>query len=177
MTLGTAVREVTQVSRPSPAPSSRAEISTFAAGALAAFYLATSIYIAAHRLYWFDELFIVRFAQMPNLATMWDALAHASDTMPPGYHLVMRGVTRALGYSEIATILNFGLRANLRASELKTRPSGPSSSFCSTGIESMGPGGRFLSRKPTKNGRRTLPGLQTISGYPLPNGEGVVWKN
>ncbi len=105
MTLGTAEREVTQVSRPSPAPSSRAEISTFAAGALAAFYLATSIYIAAHRLYWFDELFIVRFAQMPNLATMWDALAHASDTMPPGYHLVMRGVTRALGYSEVATRL------------------------------------------------------------------------
>ena len=69
---------------------------------LAAFYAATSVYIASHRLYWFDELFIVRIAQLPSIATMWQALGHASDTMPPGYHLLMRIVGRGFGYSEVA---------------------------------------------------------------------------
>lgn len=68
----------------------------------AIFYLVTSIYIASHRLYWFDELFIVRIAQLPSATAMWQALAHASDTMPPGYHLLMRLVGRVLGYSEVA---------------------------------------------------------------------------
>jgi hypothetical protein len=74
----------------------------FAVATLAVFYLGTSIYIASHRLYWFDELFIVRIAQLPSARAMWQALAHASDTMPPGYHLLMRVVGRALGYSEVA---------------------------------------------------------------------------
>ncbi|MGC2112245.1 MAG: glycosyltransferase family 39 protein [Candidatus Korobacteraceae bacterium] len=75
--------------------------SLIAAAILAGFYLATSVYIASHRLYWFDELFIVRIAQLPSVAAMWQALAHASDTMPPGYHLLMRMVGRTFGYSEI----------------------------------------------------------------------------
>ncbi len=69
--------------------------------ALAFFYLATSIYIASHRLYWFDELFIVRISRVPDIATMWQALAHASDTMPPGYHLLMRAWGKMFGYSEV----------------------------------------------------------------------------
>jgi len=77
-------------------------LSFAAAALLAGFYLATSIYIAAHRLYWFDELFIVRIAQLPSVATMWQALRHASDTMPPGYHLLMRMLGRGFGYSEVA---------------------------------------------------------------------------
>ena len=73
-----------------------------AAAVLAAFYLATNIYIASHRLYWFDELFVVRIAQLPSVTAMWQALGHASDTMPPGYHLLMRIIGRAFGYSEVA---------------------------------------------------------------------------
>ena len=76
--------------------------SVTAAVILAAFYLATSVYIASHRLFWFDELFIVRIAQLPTITAMWHALAHASDTMPPGYHLVARVVGRLLGYSELS---------------------------------------------------------------------------
>lgn len=72
---------------------------------VAAFYLATSIYISAHRLYWFDEIFIVRIAKLPDVATMWRALASAADTMPPGYHLTMRLWCRLFGYSEVATRL------------------------------------------------------------------------
>jgi mannosyltransferase len=75
------------------------------ASLLAAFYLATSVYIASHRLYWFDELFIVRIAQVRDVATMWRALGHAADTMPPGYHLLMRVLGKLFGYSEVATRL------------------------------------------------------------------------
>src|SRR5208283_2139022 len=79
--------------------------SLIAAGLFAVFYLGTSIYIAAHRLYWFDELFIVRIAQLPDVGTMWKALGHAADTMPPGYHMLMRVLGRLFGYSEVATRL------------------------------------------------------------------------
>jgi len=76
-----------------------------AAAALAAFYLVTSIYIARHRLYWFDEIFIVRIAKLPSVAAMWRVLAAAGDTMPPGYHLMMRAWCHVFGYSEVATRL------------------------------------------------------------------------
>ncbi len=33
---------------------------------------------------------------------MWQALAHAADTMPPGYHLLMRIWGQAFGHSEVA---------------------------------------------------------------------------
>jgi hypothetical protein len=79
--------------------------SFIAAVAIAAFYLVTSIYISAHRLYWFDELFIVRIAKLPNVATLWRALASAADTMPPGYHLMMRLWCHLFGSSEVATRL------------------------------------------------------------------------
>src|SRR5208283_4664797 len=79
--------------------------SLIAAGLFAVFYLGTSIYIAAHRLYWFDELFIVRIAQLPDVGTMWKALGHSADTMPPGYHMLMRILGRLFGYSEVATRL------------------------------------------------------------------------
>ena len=75
------------------------------AAALAVFYLGTSIYISAHRLYWFDEIFIVRIAKLPSIATMWRTLAAAGDTMPPGYHLMMRAWCHLFGYSEVATRL------------------------------------------------------------------------
>jgi Dolichyl-phosphate-mannose-protein mannosyltransferase len=69
---------------------------------LVIFYLCTSLYIASHRLYWFDELFIVRIAKLPSATAMWQCLAHASDTMPPGYHLLMRIVGHTFGYGELA---------------------------------------------------------------------------
>lgn len=73
-----------------------------AAVILAVFYFFTSLYIASHRLYWFDELFVIRIAKLPSLTAMWQCLAQASDTMPPGYHFFMRIVGHAFGYSELA---------------------------------------------------------------------------
>jgi len=85
---------------PSAAPSA-----IIVAAAIAVFYLATSIYISAHRLYWFDEIFIVRIAKLPSVVTMWRALTSAADTMPPGYHLMMRLWCHLFGYGEVATRL------------------------------------------------------------------------
>lgn len=73
-----------------------------AAGILAIFYFCTSLYIASHRLYWFDELFVIRIAKLPSLTAMWQCLAQASDTMPPGYHFLMRVVGHTFGYGELA---------------------------------------------------------------------------
>ena len=98
--LGIAEANVSSVQLPSRAFSAERYSPMIAIGG-AVFYLATSIYIAFHRLYWFDELFIVRIAQLPSATAMWQALAHASDTMPPGYHLLMRVVGRVFGYSEV----------------------------------------------------------------------------
>jgi Dolichyl-phosphate-mannose-protein mannosyltransferase len=64
--------------------------SLLAAALLAAFYLATSIYIAAHRLFWFDEFFTVRIAQLPTWMGIWTALGHAADSLPPFYYMLVR---------------------------------------------------------------------------------------
>ncbi len=102
-------RVLTTISAPGTRPSATRQPTGFpavwslaAAAALAAFYLATSIYIASHRLFWFDELFIVRLSQVPSITILWQALAHAADTMPPGYHLLMRAFGQAFGHSEVA---------------------------------------------------------------------------
>src|SRR5271167_278208 len=87
------------------APASAAPWTMLVAIAIAVFYLVTSIYISAHRLYWFDEIFIVRIAKLPSVVTMWRALTSAADTMPPGYHLMMRLWCHLFGYGEVATRL------------------------------------------------------------------------
>src|SRR5208337_189596 len=60
------------------------------AAVLAAFYLGTSIYIASHRLLWFDELLSLHLARLPDWTTIPTALARGADTMPPAYHIVVR---------------------------------------------------------------------------------------
>ena len=93
------------IESPRGATLSAAPWTILVAAAIAVFYLVTSIYISAHRLYWFDEIFIVRIAKFPSIATMWRALTSAADTMPPGYHLMMRVWCHLFGYSEVATRL------------------------------------------------------------------------
>jgi uncharacterized membrane protein len=61
-----------------------------AVGLLGVIYLLTSILIASHRLFWYDEVFTVTVSQLPNYSTIWKALAHASDQMPPTYYMLVR---------------------------------------------------------------------------------------
>jgi len=76
-----------------------------AAAVLAAFYLATTVYISYHRLLWWDELFTVNIARLPHWTTIWAALAHAVDSMPPIYYMVVRMFDKLFGYGEVAVRL------------------------------------------------------------------------
>ena len=72
-------------------PRNRSAAGSFIAAAiLAAFYFATSIYIASHRVFWFDELFTVRIARLPDIKAIWTALGHGADSLPPAYYMVVR---------------------------------------------------------------------------------------
>jgi Dolichyl-phosphate-mannose-protein mannosyltransferase len=73
--------------------------------ALSAFFLATSIYISAHRLFWFDELFTVMYAGLPNWHAISDALAHADNQTPVSYYLLIWPVDRLFGNIQIAARL------------------------------------------------------------------------
>ena len=79
---------------------------SFAAVAvLAAFYLVSSLYIASHRLFWYDEIFTARIAWLPHWRTIWAALNQAVDPQPPFYDLVVRISGKLFGHSEVAARL------------------------------------------------------------------------
>jgi len=68
---------------------------------LAVFYFATSVQIASHRLFWFDEYFTVRIARLPTWAMIWTALSHAADSLPPFYYMLVRAFGALFGNSEV----------------------------------------------------------------------------
>src|SRR5208337_500114 len=76
-------------------------ISAIAALVLAAFYLATSVYIASQRLFWFDELFTIHIARLPDWATIWTALHAGVDSLPPVYYMVARCFGSLFGPGEV----------------------------------------------------------------------------
>ena len=69
---------------------------------LAAFYFATSLYIAAHRVFWFDELFTIYIARLPTLGTIWTALGHGVDALPPTYYWLVRAFDSLFGPGDVA---------------------------------------------------------------------------
>src|SRR5271157_103118 len=79
--------------------------SIVAAVALAAFYLATTLYIASHRLFWSDELFTIHIARLPHWTSIWKVLGRGADSLPPIYYMVVRTFGKPFGYSEIAVRL------------------------------------------------------------------------
>ena len=79
------------------------------AAALAAFYLATSIHIASHRLLYFDELYTVHIARQRDWVTIWSALRHAADSLPPVYYMVVRLFDNLFGRNDVSVRLPSGL--------------------------------------------------------------------
>src|SRR5688572_19091770 len=63
---------------------------------------AASLYQAASRSFWFDEIFTVSIARLPAMADVWQALASAADTSPPGYYVVQRLSARVIGNELLA---------------------------------------------------------------------------
>ena len=72
-----------------------------AAALLAIFYFVTSVQIASHRLFWFDEFFTVRIAQLPTWTMIWTALSHAADSLPPFYYMLVRVFGALFGNGEV----------------------------------------------------------------------------
>jgi hypothetical protein len=79
--------------------------SYLAAGVLAVFYLATSLYISSQRLLWFDEVFTVHMARLPDWKTLLDALRHGVDSLPPAYYIVVNLSGKLFGKSDVAVRL------------------------------------------------------------------------
>ncbi|MEO8368102.1 MAG: glycosyltransferase family 39 protein [Candidatus Solibacter sp.] len=68
----------------------------------AAFFLATSIYISTHRLFWFDEVFTTLTTRMPDWHTIWRALTEDnSDPSAFGFFIVARIFDQIFGPSEL----------------------------------------------------------------------------
>jgi 4-amino-4-deoxy-L-arabinose transferase-like glycosyltransferase len=65
-----------------------------AAGLLALIYFVTSILIARHRLFWYDEIYTVVLSRLPDLGSIWRVLAHGGDSMPPTYYMLVRAFER-----------------------------------------------------------------------------------
>jgi 4-amino-4-deoxy-L-arabinose transferase-like glycosyltransferase len=72
---------------------------------LAGFYLVSSLYIASHRLFWYDEIFTVQIARLPQWKTILSALAHGLDSQPPIYYMVVRTLDQMFGHREVAARL------------------------------------------------------------------------
>jgi mannosyltransferase len=85
------------------------------AGILAAFYFATSVHIGSQRVFWFDELFTIHIARLPGVTTIWTALSHGVDSLPPFYYMLVRLFGDLFGNSDVAARLPsaLGLTASL----------------------------------------------------------------
>jgi hypothetical protein len=72
------------------------------ASLLAFFFLSASAYIATQRLFWFDEIFTVSIARLPDLATVWKALGDYMDSAPIGYHILVRAAYNLSGQWDVS---------------------------------------------------------------------------
>ncbi len=72
------------------------------AAGLAIFYFFTSLQIAAHRVFWFDELFTLHIARLPQLSTIWTALSNGVDALPPTYYMTVRLFDSLFGPGDVA---------------------------------------------------------------------------
>ena len=68
---------------------------------LAVFYFVTSIQIAAHRVFWFDELFTLHIARL-QLGAIWTALSNGVDALPPLYYMTVHAFDAMFGPGDVA---------------------------------------------------------------------------
>src|SRR5579863_3763000 len=74
--------------------------------ALAAFYLASSVYLASGRPFWLDEMETMLFAGLPKAATIWKAVSYVDPWgEPTPYYLVVHVFLKLLRTAQIAARL------------------------------------------------------------------------
>lgn len=79
--------------------------SSFAALLLVAFYLGISLYVAGHRLFWFDEVTTILISRMPDTSALVKLLKSGVDQQPITYYFVVRFFEHLFGQSEWAARL------------------------------------------------------------------------
>ena len=57
---------------------------------LLAYVAVAGLLQAANRAFWFDEIFTVAIARLDSMTDVWQALAAAADTSPPGFYVIER---------------------------------------------------------------------------------------
>jgi hypothetical protein len=72
---------------------------------LVAFYLLSSLWIASHRRFWYDEISTVLIARLPGWTVIWKAIGSAADVLPPTYFMLVRLFDGPLGPAEFAARL------------------------------------------------------------------------
>jgi hypothetical protein len=60
-----------------------------------------SLLQAMNRAFWFDEVFTVVIARLGSMSDVWQALASAGDTSPPGFYVLQRFLSGLVGNEQI----------------------------------------------------------------------------
>lgn len=68
---------------------------------LTGFYVVSSLYIAAHRQLWFDEILTALVSRLPNVRVMWKALSEIEEQTPPLYFLITRTFDQMFHHADI----------------------------------------------------------------------------
>ena len=69
---------------------------------LALFYVGTSLYISAHRLLWYDEIFTAIYSRQPSMRDVWNSLAEGTQQIPPLYFFITLAVDRLFHHADFA---------------------------------------------------------------------------
>jgi hypothetical protein len=77
-------------------------LSSLIAVGFIALYLLSSLWIASHRRFWYDEISTVLIARLSDHATIWRALGSAADVLPAAYFMLVRLFDHWLGPAEFA---------------------------------------------------------------------------
>ena len=71
-------------------------------GLLVMYTIVRGIAGAAHRPFWFDELFTLTIANQPSLHDLWHAVTRGFDSAPPFFYLVERLALKVTSNKEVA---------------------------------------------------------------------------
>ena len=68
-------------------------------------YFSDTLFRAARKLYWFDELFTLYIARLPDFKSQWRVLMAGVDFNPPLLYVLTRFSNNALGERPVSTRL------------------------------------------------------------------------
>ena len=68
---------------------------------LTGFYAGSSLYIAANRQLWFDEILTALISRLPTVRVMWKALSEIEEQTPPLYFLITRWFDQIFHHADV----------------------------------------------------------------------------